>query len=287
MPGTSSNDTNNWHGNQHPAGWSPPGGGPNSGAWTQNKNPDGSWSGSWTWDPHATPDPNLVSQYGNGALTDISRDPGGNLNHGAWRPVHGGGWTWTWGANPDPNLAKTYGNGALTNPNQSPDGGQGPGDPNNVHHPLSPDVVPPTVVDIWNGVAPDVTGKLSQLPDGSQPPVSQPPSHNAYRVSPGSIRNAENQLLARVDGQISQYDDLKAYVEQTHSQNIYNSDSGLTEGQLSTTQDHLLQNIGDTIELCGQYIGMLNNAAQNYAHADIGSFVPDMLTGAYETPQKS
>src|SRR5258707_12805111 len=81
---------------------------PGEGAWT--KNPDG----SWTWVPGATPDPSLVNQYGNGALTNNQRDPSGNLNHGAWTPVHGGGWSWTWGADPNPNLVKTYGKDKLT-----------------------------------------------------------------------------------------------------------------------------------------------------------------------------
>jgi len=184
--------------------------------------------------------------------------------------VHGGGWAWTWGAKPDPNLAKTYGNDKLTNPNQTPGGAPGPGDPNG-DQPLPPDVVPPTLKDIW-GVAPEVTGQIPPLPGGSQPPASQPPSHSPYRVSPGSIRNAETTLLARTDAQISQYDELKAYVGQARSQNIYSSDGGVTEGQLSTKQDRLLQNIGDAVELYSQYINMLNYAAQNYAHADISSF---------------
>jgi hypothetical protein len=241
------------------------------GAWTQK--PDG----SWTWVPGATPDPNLVKQYGNGALTDVRRDPNGNLNHGAWVRNGRRGWAWIWNADPDPNLVKKYGKDKLTNPNQDPAGAQGPGDPNNWEHPLPPDVVPPTVADIWGGVAPDVTGQLPPPPDGSPGAVDKPPSHRAYLVSPGSIRNAENTLLARTDAQISQYNDLKAYVEQTRSQNIYYDDSGVTEGQLSTTQDRLLQNIADAVELYGQYISMLNYAAQNYAHADVGSFIWESL----------
>jgi hypothetical protein len=247
----------------------------NAGAWT--KNPDG----SWTWIPGATPDPNLVSQYGNGALTNAGISPSGLLNHGAWTPVHGGGWHWTWGANPDPNLVKKYGIDKLTNWDKAPDGAQGPGNKDSKDHPLSPDVVPPTVNDIWDGIAPDVTGQLpppSDEPPGKGQQHTGPPVHTAYWVAPGSIRDAESALLTKVDDQISQYDVLKTYVGLTHSQNIYywddNSNTGVTEGQLSTTQDGLLQNIGDTIELCGQYIGMLNRAAQNYAHADIGSFFP-------------
>ncbi len=245
------------------------------GAWTQK--PDG----SWTWVPGATPDPNLVKQYGNGALTDIRRDPNGNLNHGAWGRNGRGGWAWVWNADPDPSLVKQYGYDKLTNPKVDPGGHgwagrPGPGDPNSSDHPLPPDVVPPTIKDIW-GVAPEVTGQIPPPPDGSQKPVSEPPSHSAYRVSPGSIRNAETTLLARTDAQISQYNDLKAYAEQTRSQNIYYTDDAgdavMTEMQLSNTQDRLLQNIGDAVELYGQYINMLNYAAQNYAHADIGSFL--------------
>jgi hypothetical protein len=271
--------------NPTPSPNQPPPPGSNPGAWTQHSD------GSWTWVPGATPDPNLVKQWGNAALTDPRRDPTGTPAPGAWeykgRPT---GWIWVWGANPDPNLVKQWGKDKLTNPDQTPSGaplppdgsdipgGQPPGIPQgqagDPGHPPPPDVVPPTVKDIWSGVAPDVTGQLPPPPDGTTPPtVSKPPSHPAYFVSPGSIRDAENRLLAEEDAQISEYNDLKAYVAQTPGQNLYSESMPMET--LRNTQDVLLLNIGDSIEVVGQYISMLNYAAQDYAHADIGSFVPD------------
>jgi hypothetical protein len=237
----------------------PPPSTPNHGAWTQN-------NGQWVWTPNATPDQGLVKQYGYGSLTDIRSDPSGTLNHGAWTPQHGGGWTWTWGANPDPNLAKTWGDGALSNPNQTPQGGGG------VATPPPPDVTPPDISDTWGGDAPSVTGTLPPPPDGTPQTVTQPPSHSPYVVSPGGIRNAENVLLGQIDTAISQYDDLKASVEQSATENLY--PDGATRAQLLAIEHNLLLNIGDALQLAGQYVSMLNYSAQNYAHADIGSFLP-------------
>ena len=240
---------------------------PNGGAWTLK--PDGSWS----WTSGATPDPGLVSQWGYEATTDIRRDPSGKPNHGAW--VQGGnrggpgGLVWEWGATPDPSLVSTYGAGAVTDPDKVPGTGLSTtGDP---AHPPPPDVVPPTVADAWGGVAPNVTGTVPPASDGSGT-VSQPPSHPPYVVSPGGIRNAENVLLSEIDSEIGTYNDLKAYVAQAQGQNLY-SDPGVRE-QLVNAQDQLLAQGGDMITMAGRFTSMLNQAAQNYAHADLGSFVP-------------
>ena len=243
-----------------PKGYKPPPPTPHLGAWTQD-------NGQWKWDPQGTPNRNLVDQYGDGAITDVRQDPGGTLNYGAWTPVRGGGWQWTWGAKPNPNLVDDWGEGALTDPGRTPHGGGG------TALPPPPDVVPPDVVDSWGGVAPSVTGELPPPPDGSSQTVSQPPSHPAYAVSPGSIRNAENVLLGQIDAEISQYNDLRAFVESASSSNIYTD--GATRFQLLNAQHNLLMSIGDALQLAGQFVSMLNYSAQNYAHADIGSFVPE------------
>jgi hypothetical protein len=237
---------------------------PNHGAWQQHS--DGSWA--WAW--NAAPDPNLVGQWGYEAVTDIRRDPTGHANHGSWSPVHGGGWTWQWGVDPDPNLVKTYGHDKLTNPDRTPHGA----DPGGLTHPPPPDVNPPTIADSWNGVAPDITGAVPKPPDdGSQPPpVDRPPHHSAYLVSPGSIRNGENVLLAQIDAQIGDYTSLKNYVAASHQQNIFSD--GATREDLINRQDQLLLQIADAVELAGQFTRMLNNAAQSYARADIDSFLP-------------
>ena len=240
------------------------------GAWTQANN-------SWTWTPGASPDPTLVSQWGAEAMSDPTRDPTGVVNHGVWENnTPDGGWQWVWGATPAPGQVGDRDGpppttAALTNPNQAPNGYVLPGNPGS---PPPPDVVPPTVVDSWNGVAPSVTGTLPPPAAGSTPSqVSQPPSHSPYAVSPGGIRNAENTLLGQVDTQIGDYNNLKAYVAASAGQNLYSE--GASREELGNVQDNLLLQIGDAIELAGQFTSMLNYAAQNYANADINSYFPE------------
>lgn len=236
--------------------------------------PGGAWSlqnGNWVWVPGGTPDPNLASQWGNDALTNPAENPSGDANSGAWLQS-GHQWIWVWGAAPDPTLAGKLPPGVLTDPAHAPNGWTVPGDP---AHPPPPDVVPPTLGDSWSAV-PDVTGQLPPPPgggSGSGPQtVDQPPSHPAYVVSPGGIRNAEIAIKAESDTQIDDYNNLKAAVAQSDSQNLY-TDPG-TEEAFHNGMDVVLLQIGDAIELTGQYISMLNYAAQNYAHADIESYLP-------------
>ena len=295
---------------------------PYAGAWTQGSD------GSWTWTVGGTPSPSLVPVYGSSALTNIARNPAGQLNSGSWYQLPktwkwvpgatpdpsmvgmfppgtltnpqsnpyvtrgskggntpgawvpqglSGNWQWAWGMPPDSNLApKGTTNAQLTNPNTSPNGKMGPGNKNSPDYPAEPypDPVPPTLTDIWPNGAPDVTGVLPSSQSASGPPVSQPPTVNPYLVSPGSIRDAENALLGPL-GQtyIPDYQSLTAYVAQTPGQNLYSA--SMTQADLKDTQDTLLQNVGDVIELVGQFTAMLNYAAQNYAHADIASFMPE------------
>ncbi len=247
-----------------------PAGHPGGGAWMLQ------FDGTWRWQPGATPDPHLVSQWGQGAITDVHRDPAGNVGPGSWYPVHGGGWEWQWGRDPDPRWQHSYGHDALTNPNRTPNGAIGPGDPKSPEHPPPPDVNPPDITDTWHGTAPSVTGAPPLDDDGgkgSGETVSEPPYHAAYMVSPGGIRNTENNLLAHIDTQISNYNSLKSHVAQARGQNLYMM--GASVQQLGNVQDALLLQIGDVVTLVGQFTRMLNNAAQGYARADIDSYLPE------------
>jgi hypothetical protein len=236
---------------------------PHGGAWTQ------SGDGQWTWTPQATPDPGLVSQWGLGSLTDIRQDPTGIRNHGAWTPGHGGGWSWTWGASPDPHLADNWGTDTLTNPDRSPNDV----DTSAENTPPPPDAQPPTVTDTWNGVPPDITGTVTPTPaGGGSQAVSEPPQHHPYLVSPGGIRNAETVLLAQVDAAIGNYNSLRDYVTMSQGQNLYANGAGY--GQIVAPEHNLLLQIGDVLEMAGQFCLMLNNAAQSYAKADLDSFLP-------------
>jgi hypothetical protein len=245
---------------------------PDAGAWTQQ-------GGNWVWVPGGTPDPSLASQWGASSLSNPTVDPSGAPGHGAWvqsgqigrsgQPL----WNWQWGGTPNPSQASQFGAGNLINPAWNPPGNAGitiPNDPSPAS-PTAPDVVPPTVGDVWGGVAPDVTGNVPPA-DGSSQTVSRPPSHNPYMVSPGGIRNAENVLLGETDSNIAAYNTLKNAVAQSASQNLATDPA--TTASLASTQDSMLQQIGDALQLTGQFTNMLNSAAQNYAHADIGSFLP-------------
>ncbi len=144
-----------------------------------------------------------------------------------------------------------------------------------------PDVSPPAVADSWGGLPPPVTGNGPQAPStngnpNSQNigpvPISQPPSHPPYLVSPGDIRIAESAILSSIDEQILAHNNLKDYVTQAASQDIAIDNN--TMAILHNTQDNLLLNIGDAITLAGSLVSGLNYAAQNYAHADQASYFP-------------
>jgi hypothetical protein len=264
---------------QQPATASGPPGYHLPGAWTQDP------SGNWNWNPNATPDPTLASQWGNNALTNPAISPDGNANHGAWEyNSRSSGWGWVWGATPPDQPQKIQGStftpAQLTDPTNYPNGapvmpGTVPGVNDVPTNPPPPDdVVPPALGDSWGGVAPQVTGTLPPDPSGSTPgSASQPPSHPPYLVSPGDIRTAEGEIIAQTDTAIRQYDDTKAFVQQTASGNIYSS--GMSPDQLKNIQDKLLQDIADVHELVGNFTEGLNWAAQNYAHAEYGSVLPE------------
>jgi hypothetical protein len=239
-----------------------PGPAPGSGAWQQSS------SGTWTWNSTGTPDPTLVSQWGYTAITNIEESPTGTPNTGSWVPQHGGGWDWLWGDNnPDQNLINTYGRAQLTNPDYMPGDGNNPTD--GANQPVPDDVNTPNLNDIWNGNPPIVTGDPTGSPPSGQT-VSTPPVHSPYVVAPGDIRNAESVVLNTVDGVVTDYDSLQSQVSAAKSDNVYMTGTD----SLINGQDRLLLNVGDALELAGQFVSALNNAAQYYAKADIDSYLP-------------
>lgn len=232
---------------------------------------DGSWqqdsNGNWSWNPDAPPDPGLVNQWGYQAITDIRQDPLGNRNHGSWSPDRGG-WHWTWGTTPDPDLLHSYNQDELTDPDHLPGHGHPDTDANHVP---PPDVQPPTVTDEWNGTPPDITGDVPPPPGGNGPQITTPPVHQPFKVAPGSIREAETTVLSNIDIVLPDYDTLKGKVEDSRSSFVYMQRD---REEFLNTQDRILLQIGDTLELAGQFVQALNYAAQMYAKADIDSFVP-------------
>jgi len=144
-----------------------------------------------------------------------------------------------------------------------------------------PDVSPPAVADSWGGIPPAVTGNVPQTPSTNgnpdsqnigPAPISEPPSHPPYLVSPGDIRTAEDVILSSTDEHIIAYNNLKAYVTQAASDRI--ATDANTMAIIHNTQDNLLLNIGDAITLVGSLTGGLNYAAQSYANADQASYFP-------------
>ena len=234
-----------------------------NGSWEQNSN------GAWTWNSSKEPDPNLVKQWGHGAITDVQQDPNGVRNKGSWH-LHSHGATWEWGKDPDQSDLRNNTYSELTDPDHLPLYSHPNYDGNK---PPPPDVVAPELKDTWGGVAPDVTGKDIVKSNGSGTPqtVTTPPSHAAYMVYPGGIRDAENTLLADIDRSLAAYNSLKSAVANALPDNLYMANM---VGEMTHTQDRLLLNVGDTLELSGQFTRALNNAAQLYARADLDSFLP-------------
>jgi hypothetical protein len=214
--------------------------------------------------------------WGNGALTDIRQSPIGDRNYGAWTPQHGGGWQWTWGAHPDPNLVGTYGASKLTDPDHTPNGA----DTSHSNTPPPSDVLPPDVTDTWAhnnnpgginyGVPPDVTGAGGTEGASDGQPPHEPPVHPAFKVSPGSIRNAERHLITNIDQVIDSYTKLKSATAAAKS-GLYTTDN---REMLINLQDRLLLGTADALELAGHFTEMLNKSAQAYARADRESFMP-------------
>jgi hypothetical protein len=213
---------------------------------------------------------------------------------GYWSPAHGGGWSWVSGQNPPQWLINDgYTPQALENPNVTPGGAvpSAPVDPS----PPPADTKTPELTQVWQ-TAPHIPG-----PDTSDPlngpsgnGNSLPSSSTPFSVSPGTIEDAENVILAETSTAVTTYDTFREYVESTQSWIFSINNPGLlTEsgrngplyppGNLPNqdatndfipTQDQVLRNAGDAIELAGKFVAWLNDAAQSYALTDINSFLP-------------
>lgn len=163
-------------------------------------------------------------------------------------------------------------------------------------------------------VGPSVTGN-PRVPDGDPArnprgrrgkgvpqTLTPPPTHSAYQVSPGSVNDAGNQILANTQQAISAYENLKATVASTKSwifwapndrpDSVVPSGAGPIDAdpgyknpdreqgkKIGAAEDNLLLEIGDSITLAGQFADQINNAAQFYAQADKASVLPELIDG--------
>jgi hypothetical protein len=121
------------------------------------------------------------------------------------------------------------------------------------------------------------------------------PLTDPYSVSPGSLRDGENLILAATQTVIPDYNDLKAYVDQVKGWifqvhdpkylgngslvNIKNDKGEIIDGATMTADyslymDQVLRGAADSITLTGRLVAYLNHAAQSYAQADIHSVLP-------------
>lgn len=140
-----------------------------------------------------------------------------------------------------------------------------------------------------------------------QAPATAPPSHPAYNVSPGSVNDACNTILANTQQAVNTYEQLKATVTSTKpwifwapnadpTIPVYDSGSETPKNgggpkaptgyvpandpnpemtaKIGAAEDNLLLEIADSITLAGQFVDQLNNAMQFYAKADKSSVLP-------------
>ncbi|TQJ23590.1 hypothetical protein FBZ33_3896 [Micromonospora sp. A202] len=151
------------------------------------------------------------------------------------------------------------------------------------------------------------------LPDPNAP-TGDPaePDLRTYDVSPGQMYDAESTILQATTGQIADFerfrdaaiaksswifwatkesDTIPTYLTGEPLTNLERWGSTYREGsgwyapvkdphpdqtaEIQYSQFQLLQGCAGVLDLVGQFVGRLNNAAQIYAGADINSTVPD------------
>jgi hypothetical protein len=200
-------------------------------------------------------------------------------------------------------LVEEYGHDALTDPTETPDGKENP------HYDAHPDphLDTPELTQIWD-TAPHIPGEDVDIEkgggDGGGGDKGPPPVHQRFAVSPGSIRDAENELLSETKRQIVQYESLKGYVNSTKHWifGFDNPDDMLPHAhpkhgevtpvdknykvthELHAVQDEALVAIAQVIVVAGQLVAMLNNGAQAYAQADLHSFMPEADNSSGDNP---
>jgi hypothetical protein len=223
---------------------------------------------------------------------------------GYWNPAHGGGWQWVAGQNPPQYLIDQYGLAAETNPAVDPSG-VGPANPPDTSAPES-DTPTPQLTQIW-ATAPHIPGDdPDDTLNGSPGSAPGTPSKaiTAFAVSPGSIEEAENTILAETQTAVTAYDAFREKVQSEQGWAFSINNPGmltetvqghptLTPGNLPNqdatnqfiiAQDQALRGAGDAIELAGKYVAWLNDAAQAYGATDLKCFLPPPITGDSRRP---
>lgn len=157
----------------------------------------------------------------------------------------------------------------------------------------------------------DEHGNLLPDPNAAQGDPAAP-DLRSYDVSPGQMRDAETTILAAMKGQISDFETFRdsaiaksswvfwatkesdtvavyhqgvplnpnvkwigAYDDGSGWYSPYKDPHPDQTAEIQYNQFQLLQGCGAVLELVGEFVGKLNNAAQIYAGADVHSTVPD------------
>ena len=123
------------------------------------------------------------------------------------------------------------------------------------------------------GVAPNIPGERVYLtePPG-QSDSTDIPDVAAFKINPGSLRDAENTLLAQTQTEVTGYMELRAKVIESYGWNwgmgVHDTD------KIKRIQDNMLLAVASSIHMSGVYVAKLNDAAQTYADADNKSKPP-------------
>jgi hypothetical protein len=146
-----------------------------------------------------------------------------------------------------------------------------------------------------------LTDKPAQDSDQSDIPTASP-----FKVKPSDIKGLEKKILTELDSQVGEYESFKKLITDTegwiflvqnpgalvpHEQATPTGYTSLSAGyappttkanftdpdpestqKIVNSQNALVRALGDAYQLVGEMAAVLNNAAQNYVHADKATF---------------
>lgn len=150
----------------------------------------------------------------------------------------------------------------------------------------------------------DNTIVLSSLPtDKLDQHQADVPTASPFKVKPSDIKGLEKKILTELNTQVAEYDAFKKLItdtegwiflvqnpaalvpyEQAKPGGYYDRYSGTetkadftdpdpaSTQKIVNSQNALVRALGDTYQLVGEMAAVLNNAAQNYVHADKATF---------------
>jgi hypothetical protein len=142
------------------------------------------------------------------------------------------------------------------------------------------------------GAAPVIDGHPWTGQSSGDPNPNMPGDVEAFRVHPGTLREAEIAINASADAVVGAHNTLKPKLDEARGEFAFftglkgtlNPDTHWLNLQLVNGGDILAKSVADTVRLVGEFTASLNNAGQLYAKADRDSFLTDPAAGAGDTP---